>query len=285
MTSPTEIVRQWRPAGLAGVEVLHVRNSVRLWRKFHDTYTICMNRWVASDLTYRGRVCAIAGEGTFLAEPGEVHVNPRVRAAQAFDVIFVDPPLVVAAAAELGAPGAAPHWRGTITADPVTFAGLDRLHRALAADDATTLERQTQLAHCLRVLLTGHVERRATDREPAPARHPAVRRAREYLDAHYAEDVTLDALAREAYLSKYHLARVFCAEVGIPPHAYLTELRVAAARRLLADGCPISDAAYRVGFAAQTHLHRHFVRSCGVTPGGYARGAATRRTAPAAPGV
>jgi AraC-like DNA-binding protein len=98
-----------------------------------------------------------------------------------------------------------------------------------------------------------------------------VRRARDYLAAHFAEDVTLDALAQAAALSKYHLVRVFAAEVGLPPHAYLTELRVAAARRLIARGRGIADAAYATGFATQAHLHRHFRRAWGVAPGQYAR--------------
>ena len=281
MSSVDEVVELWRPAGLAGVEVLHVRNSTRRWRWSHHTYTACTNVRAGSDVVYRGRVREVWDSSTLFMEPGEVHCTPRVRLPQAFGVLFFEPWLFVAAAAELGALGSAPHWREAHSVDPVTFAALDSLHHALAAH-TTTLERQTRLARCLRVLLSGHLERRATDRDPAPAGHPAVRRAREYLAAHYAEDVTLDALAREAYVSKYHLARLFCAEVGIPPHAYLTELRVAAARCLIADGCSIADAAYHVGFAAQTHLHRHFVRSCGVTPGRYAR-AAARRAAPAAP--
>jgi len=271
VTSVAEVVKLWRPAGLAGVEVMHVRNSTRRWRRFHDTYTACTNLRVAADVAYRGRVREARGNETVLFEAGEVHTNPRVRISQAFDVLFIDPWLLAAAAAELGASVPMPHWREAISGDPVTFAALTDFHRALAAS-TTTLERQTQLANCLRLLLARHAERRATDRAPMP-HHPAVRRAREYLAAHYADDVTLDALAKAAYLSKYHLARVFTAEVGLPPHAYLTELRVAAARRLLAAGCAISDAAYRVGFAAQTHLHRHFVRTAGVTPGQYARAA------------
>jgi AraC-like DNA-binding protein len=191
---------------------------------------------------------------------------------------------VAAAAAELGARGAAPHWRDLVRRDPETFAALAGLHRALAGA-ATTLERQTRLAGCLQRLLRHHAELSSRESslpglrpvEPRaapsdrPPRHPAVRRARDYLAAHFAEDVTLDALAQAAALSKYHLVRVFAAEVGLPPHAYLTELRVAAARRLIARGRGIADAAYATGFATQAHLHRHFRRAWGVAPGQYAR--------------
>lgn len=67
--------------------------------------------------------------------------------------------------------------------------------------------------------------------------------------------------------------RVFRAELGLPPHAYLLRVRTAHAKALLAAGAAVSDAALRAGFAAQTHLHRHFVRTYGTTPGRYARDA------------
>jgi transcriptional regulator GlxA family with amidase domain len=97
----------------------------------------------------------------------------------------------------------------------------------------------------------------------------AVRRLREYLEDNYAENVTLDRLAQIACLSPYHLNRVFCAEVGIPPHQYQTQVRVARAKALLSKGMPTKQVAVETGFADQSHLTRHFKRLMQVTPGRY----------------
>jgi AraC-like DNA-binding protein len=60
----------------------------------------------------------------------------------------------------------------------------------------------------------------------------------------------------------------------LPPHAYLNQLRVRYARRLLDDGLRPAEVASRSGFADQAHLTRHFKRTVGVPPGAYREGRA-----------
>lgn len=99
-----------------------------------------------------------------------------------------------------------------------------------------------------------------------------VRRAIELLRLRLAEAVTLDDLAAHADLDKFHLCRAFRAQVGLPPHAYLTRLRIMRAKDLLAAGRKPSEIALQVGFYDQSQLNRHFRRIVGTTPGQYARG-------------
>jgi AraC-like DNA-binding protein len=96
-----------------------------------------------------------------------------------------------------------------------------------------------------------------------------VRRAMEYLRERLAESVTLDDLATFSALDKFHLCRAFRAQVGMPPHAYLTHLRVQRARELLDGGMRASELAPRVGLYDQSQLTRHFRRIVGTTPGRY----------------
>ncbi len=95
----------------------------------------------------------------------------------------------------------------------------------------------------------------------------AVRRAREYLHANYSQNVSLAELARHSYLSPYHLLRTFRKALGMPPHEYLTNLRIERAKRHLAAGIPISQVALQTGFIDQSHLHRRFKHLVGITPG------------------
>ena len=81
--------------------------------------------------------------------------------------------------------------------------------------------------------------------------------------------MTLPDLARCAGLSAFHLCRVFGATVGMPPHAYQTQVRVRRAKSLLRAGVPIAAAATAAGFYDQAHLTRHFKRIVGLTPGRY----------------
>jgi len=100
----------------------------------------------------------------------------------------------------------------------------------------------------------------------------AVRRAIELLRERLADAVTLDALADHAGMDKFHLCRAFRAQVGLPPHAYLTRLRIMRAKELFADGVRPGEVAPRVGLYDQSPLNRHFRRIVGTTPGAYARG-------------
>jgi AraC-like DNA-binding protein len=63
--------------------------------------------------------------------------------------------------------------------------------------------------------------------------------------------------------------RTFRRDVGLSPHAYLTQIRVEAAKKLLSEGASIVDVASDIGFTDQSHFTRHFKRITGVTPGQY----------------
>lgn len=106
------------------------------------------------------------------------------------------------------------------------------------------------------------------------APHRAILRAREYIHDRHAGRVTLDDLAEAAAVSKHALLRAFRRELGVSPYAYVVQVRVEHAKRLLRRGVPIAAAAFRSGFADQSHLTRHFKRLMGVTPGAFVVNAA-----------
>lgn len=97
----------------------------------------------------------------------------------------------------------------------------------------------------------------------------ATRVVREYLETHYAENILLEELAEMTQLMPLRLLRVFRQQMGLPPHTYLIQVRVAQAKRLLRSGMAIAQVASDTGFADQSHLTRHFKRILGVTPGQY----------------
>jgi len=66
-----------------------------------------------------------------------------------------------------------------------------------------------------------------------------------------------------------HLVRSFSRSVGLPPKSYHAQVRLARARRLLAEGKSATWVAYECGFADQSHLSRRFKECHGVTPGAF----------------
>ena len=104
-----------------------------------------------------------------------------------------------------------------------------------------------------------------------------VRRAMDYLRGRLEDSITLDDLADCADLDKFHLCRAFRAQVGMPPHTYLTHLRIARAKELLLRGVRASDVAPLVGFYDQPQLTRHFRRLVGTTPARYGKSPADGR--------
>lgn len=90
---------------------------------------------------------------------------------------------------------------------------------------------------------------------------------RAHIDRHYAERLTLEALAGRAGLSVFRFVTLFRQRFGTSPYRYLSMVRVRAAQQLLLQGTPSAIAANEVGFCDQSHLCRHFRSICGMTPG------------------
>jgi AraC-like DNA-binding protein len=139
------------------------------------------------------------------------------------------------------------------------------LHAALEAP-AWQLERDTLLQEWLYALAGGAPV--APSR--AARRDPALRRACQLLGEDLARNLTLAEVATAAGVSRHRLTRLFRAALGVPPHRFVLAQRVRAARRLLERGVAPGEVAQQTGFFDQSHLHRHFTRTLGMTPGGYA---------------
>jgi AraC family transcriptional regulator len=98
------------------------------------------------------------------------------------------------------------------------------------------------------------------------------RRAREFLRASIKRGVTLKEVARECDLSVAHFSHAFRRTLGVAPHKWLIEQRVALSKeKLRGDRLSLSDVAAECGFSDQSHLTRVFRRAVGVSPGAWRR--------------
>lgn len=145
-----------------------------------------------------------------------------------------------------------------------------QLHAALDAT-TTTLERDQELAEWLRALIERSPVARRSRAPITPRDERAFRAACDYLGDRPERNVSLDELAAAAEIGKFRLIRLFRERTGLPPHALQVAHRIRRARRMLEAGQSIAQAAVASGFVDQSHLHRHFQRSLGLTPAQYQR--------------
>jgi AraC-like DNA-binding protein len=184
-------------------------------------------------------------------------------------MLYLEPAAMVAAREDVldGARESAPSFAAPIFAD-------ERLRRAFNA----AFDRATRRGHdsnemiadtaVLRLVALLAVNLSAKSRKCGSST-VSIRRAKDRIDADPTAALTLASLAAETGTSRYQLLRAFSRELGLTPHAYILQQRLALARRLMQAGSGIADAASAAGFSDQSHLTRMFARQFGVTPGQY----------------
>jgi AraC family transcriptional regulator len=100
----------------------------------------------------------------------------------------------------------------------------------------------------------------------------ALRRVKAYIDDHIGQRISLDELARQAGVSRFHFARQFRLSTGESPMGYLRRVRIERSKSILqARETTIAEVAARLGFSDQSHFTRIFGRLVGVSPGSFAR--------------
>ena len=255
-----------RPQSVPGTELLIANHSTKLFRVFHETYTLCSCAQANARWTYRGKELSLGDHGNMLMEPGEMHCTKVAHKPADYKVLFISPNIVTDAARELGVP-ATPHLRSAGNDDPKLFTTLYRFCIAVETGESL-LEQQSLFTACVRILLE-NAERRPP-KSCGINEHHGIERIKRYLRERFAESITLDELVTLSGLSRFHLVRTFAKIVGVPPHAYQINVRINAARELLKAGVSPVNVSTDVGFSDQSHFTRHFKKIWGTTPGCYA---------------
>jgi len=110
----------------------------------------------------------------------------------------------------------------------------------------------------------------STGQSPDRLDHVRLRRVLEYIEANIAGDITLSNLAEVAGYSPFHFSRKFTLAMGIPPHRYISRIRLEKAMAELTAGTlPLAQIALDAHFSSQASFTRAFPRATGTTPKEY----------------
>lgn len=248
--------------------------AAELPKHAHEEYQFGLSLNFPGEYRYRGTSHAVPVGSLSVIHPGEVHSarDPQDRQIPAeYRMLYANPDLLGTAASEISGRETAglPFFPNPTMRDKTLARDYLKLHVALEGS-ASRLEKDSRLLSVLARFIQRHADTPSSPRLAGEERR-AIKQVREYLEDNHADNVSLEELSRLANLSPFHLTRVFGEQVGMPPHAYQTQVRVARARELLLRGWPIARTAFETGFADQSHLTRHFKRLVGVTPGSYAK--------------
>ncbi|MGI5959404.1 MAG: helix-turn-helix transcriptional regulator [Massiliimalia sp.] len=93
---------------------------------------------------------------------------------------------------------------------------------------------------------------------------------KQYLDTHFRENVSLDLLAGQVHINKFHLSHSFKQAFGISPIQYLIDRRITESKMLLGNtDYSLSQIAEIVGFSSPSYFTQIFKKNTGLTPKEY----------------
>ena len=266
-----ERARYLRDAEL-GLELLSARYVThRFGLHSHDTYVIGVvidgaARFASAGHTY------VSPRGTImLIEPEEAHTGGAgVEDGWAYRMLYPTTSMLARVGEQIGqGSGRAPTFQKRVIDDPTLARALFAAHVAIDRQ-REPLEKESLLLDAFGLLLRRYASdppRVGGTPLPADREHTAIaERAKAHIEERYASRPTLAELARVAGASPFQLVRIFKKTFGLPPHAYLNQVRIRRAKELLQGGARPATAAISVGFYDQSHFGRHFKRTVGVSP-------------------
>lgn len=90
-----------------------------------------------------------------------------------------------------------------------------------------------------------------------------------YIEEYIEEDLSLETLAKQFFVSKYHIAHVFKDNIGMSIHQYITKKRLNLCQEAISGGMSITDAYHRFGFGDYSSFYRAFKKEFGISPKDY----------------
>jgi len=144
-------------------------------------------------------------------------------------------------------------------------------YQLLAEQDSTDRYQEiASMSYLAQVLVAlNRLAVQAPWQESVPVSSSAVYNVLGYINDHYSEDLTLDRLANQFFISKYHLSREFQRLVGTSVHRYIVQKRLVMAKQMLSEGKPSSEVYQHCGFGDYSNFYRALKAEYQISPKDY----------------
>jgi AraC-like DNA-binding protein len=261
----------WRPKALKGIALLKARFKDFVYSKHvHEEFGIGVIEQGTQKFQYYGETHFAPPQAIITVNPDMVHDGETAtETGYQYRVAYVPIDFIHEILSEISdSTGSLRYFRDPVTFDPEVSQRL--LHALWLFDQHPhdLLEAQSCFIQAIADLYIRHAQPHYA---PKPLKHnPAIiRKACELIRARATENLSLEEIAREVGLSRFHFLRLFKAFTGLSPHAYLLLRRLELVKALIEQGYPLVQTAYEAGFADQSHMTRRFKSAYGITPGQY----------------
>jgi AraC-like DNA-binding protein len=261
-------LRVWRSDAFDGILFSRGMQMTHPYpRHWHEELHLCAYTSGSGYFGHGGNSYLVRQGDFVVTPPGEVHENwVDDESGISFCGVYVDTAAFGRVSRQIaGRELTIPAFRDLLVRDKLVGQRFLAMHLA-AERRRSRLEQDELLLKFLHAFLSRCSEEGAVE-APVGCERSAVRRAREYIEANFNESISLAKLGELTDLSPFYLHRVFREEIGMPPHAYQTQVRINRAKQMLRQRSSLAAVAVSTGFADQSHLTRHFQRLVGVTPG------------------
>ncbi len=270
---PHNSTEYWWDRHLAGLSLMCADFTTHEYPQHtHDALVVAITEQGGSVVKSRGELQDATPATLFVFNPEEPHGGWMGRSERwQYRSLYLTRLALDRLADELGI-NEVPYFTRNTFADRDLIAAFHRMHVALE-DGRDVFRERELLVGSFGALFQRHGSGRTRLKAP-PRDRILLRRAIEYMRAHYSGDLRLGELAAGVGLTTFQLIGLFKRTVGLTPHAYLTQVRLSMACRRLRHSSAPAEVATAVGFYDQSALNKHFKRCYGITPLQFARAAA-----------
>lgn len=261
-------VRYWLAPGLRSVEMSAADyGAQRFSRHWHTGFAVGVATRHAQGFHANGREWTVGAGDLIVLNPGQIHDGYALHAQGWSSRMAYIPESAFGILA--GAPqlGFALRFTDAVVASPAL--ARDFLAWHCLSESAADLSAHPLTAQLFAGLVA--LMQPAASTPPQPDATPASGLRERLLAQAGHGDASVASLNAELDLSRYGSWRRVKTELGVAPKPLLKQLRLMTAKQLLAQGCPVIEAALDCGFHDQSHFSNQFAAAYGFTPAQFRR--------------
>lgn len=253
-----------------GIEAYNLSGIVQKFpNHFHEYYVIGFVEGGKRHLCCKGQEYDVSAGDLLLFNPHDNHfcapVNGEVLDYRA---VNIGTEKMQHAVTEITGKNYIPHFTQNVVYQSDISQSVSGLYRAILSR-APKLEKEEALFFLLEQVLQEYAA--PFDSVEITKPNAQIKMLCNYMEQHFAENITLDDLLSMTNFGKSYLLRSFTKQVGVSPYRYLQTIRLDKAKKFLEQGIPPIDAADMAGFADQSHFTNFFKGFIGLTPKQYQR--------------